>query len=784
MTARELSDLRIGARRRVDNDADWIRRRLPVIHRGMEELYGSRIFAGYLQSQRRLQDDGLRSFLDPMVEDTRQSDPLSEAEETSETVYTDAEPPPNTTWPTPIPQEVKDDCLSNFRNAMNIAVGPTCAVCSRRTFSQDLLFTKEHLDSIRVPASSLDLELLRIKDEHILNRPGDHFIFSDPTLNGLALDRAGMHHQDTTTMLDLCTQCHKCLTSETPKLPALALRNGNTRGWLPAHLQDITWFEERLCAKYLASACVIRLYDLTSPGAPAERPRVMKGHACAFPLNTIATATKLPWAVGDGDAMVSCLVIGPREPRISDLRHVFKVRRQKVKDLLDYLRANFKDYPQFPDDEEALEALPEDGVPDSIMRCVGHNPTKDPRAMFDAETTGIQAHPALDAIDDDDAASGQTFLEHHGLIDVNGASISSDVRTANALAHATGTGRPDLLIKHGTAFIREYDNPGLFPGMFPTLFPWGIGGFEDTRSVPLSFDRQGSSLLDLADPSFRRHLTFVFVLCNIKQRRAIHVGSRLACKTRDFEKVSRTIASLDPKMIKDISRHLTDGGRQSDLTPDERRIFKLLDKCEVVSRNVQGSKAVMNRARADIRAYVGQFGVFQLFLTLTPSTAHSPVFHIFYGDSSVKLDVRTPVLPSKSASGVRLADDPVAATDFFHFHIASVFKFLFGFDMRTNTSSVTGGILGKLKAYFLVKEHTMRGQLHGHILLWLDGGLNPSALRTLMREDTEFRERYLAFFDDLIVHELPPLPSPTNNASSEQDPRRQLPPDRSDPDYN
>ncbi|KAE8222189.1 hypothetical protein CF319_g4571 [Tilletia indica] len=783
MAERELSDLRIGARRRVDGDADWIHRRLPIIHRGMEDTYGLRIFRGYLLSQRRLQDDELRTFLEPLLQHTEEDHPIVGMEEDLEAPESNSETILTTDWPKPIPQQVKDDCLHDFRNAINIAVGPTCAACSRRTFTRDLLFTKEHLESVRVSTSSLDLELLRIDDEHILARPGNHFTFSDPSLNGLALDRQGIHYTDTSTMLDLCSKCHKCLTSDPPKLPKLSLRNGNIRGWLPPHLQDITWFEERLCAKYLASACVVRLYDLTSPGAPAERPRVMKGHACAFPLNTIATATKLPWAIGDGDAMVSCLVIGPREPRLSDLRHVFKVRRKKVKDLLDYLRANFKDYPQFPDDKDALEALPEDGVPEAIMRCVGHNPSKDPRAIFDTETTGIQAHPALDDVDDDEAANGQTFLEHHGLVDVNGASVSSGVRTANALAHATGTGRPDLLVKHGSAFIREYDNPGLFPGMFPTLFPWGIGGFEDARSETLSFDLQGSSLLDLADPSFRRHLTFVFVLCNIKQRRAIHLGSRLACKSRDFDKVSKIITSMDPQMVKDINRHLTDGGRQSDLTADERRIFKLLEKCEVVSRNVQGSKAVMNRARADIRAYVGQFGVFQLFLTLTPSTAHSPIFHIFYGDSSVKLDVRTPTLPSKSASSVRLADDPVAATDFFHFHIASVFKFLFGFDMRTNTSSAAGGILGKLQAYFLVKEHTMRGQLHGHILLWLDGGLNPSDLRTLMKDDVEFRDRYMAFFDDLIVHELPSAPVMPEDISSECDPRRQLPPDRSEPDY-
>ncbi|KAE8222469.1 hypothetical protein CF326_g8372, partial [Tilletia indica] len=798
MLARELQDLTTGARRRVDNDPDWIFRRLPIIHRTMDEHFGSAIFRCYLNTACRRQHEGLHLFLEPTYRSHASSasstsspaTPTSSSSTpatgtatvavTADEVSEQIEPNYASSWPQPISKAVKESCLQSFREGINLAVGPTCAVCSRRTFNEDLLFTKNHVTCLSIARKSIDLEVLRIVDKDILARPGGHFQYSDSSLNDLALDPAGIHCSESGTRLDICSDCNKSLEHDPPQLPALAMANGNIRGWLPEHLQDITWFEERLCARYLGSACVIRLYDLTSPGAPAERPRVMKGHACAFPLNTVATATKLPWAVGDGEAMVSCLVIGPRQPRLSDLRNVFKVRRQKVEDLLKYLRANFKDYPQFETDEEALNALPEDGVPESILRCVGYNPSEDPRSLFDKETSGVQPHPAMEESTEEDETHGQTFLEHHGLVDINGASISSAERTAGALFNVTGSDRPELVVKYGSAFIKEYDNPALFPGMFPTLFPWGIGGFEQQRQTPLGLAKQGSYLLDLADPAFRRHQSFVFILCNIKQRRAVHNGSTLACRYRDFDRVANVIRNLDPKMVKDIANHLRDGGRMSDLTAEERKIHDLLKKCEVVSAKVPGSKAVMNLARADIRAYVGQFGIFQLFLTLTPSTAHMPVFHVFYGDASVKLDLKAPELPSASVANVRLADDPVAATDTFHFHIAAVFKFLFGYDMRMKRSCADGGVLGHLKAFFLVKEHTMRGQLHGHILIWLEGGINPGDLRNLMKTDTEFRQRYLAFFDDLIVHELPPLAESTGEETSARDIRRQLPPLPSD----
>ncbi|KAE8217541.1 hypothetical protein CF319_g8392 [Tilletia indica] len=199
----------------------------------------------------------------------------------------------------------------------------------------------------------------------------------------------------------------------------------------------------------------------------------MKGHACSFPLNTVSTATKLPWGIGDGNGLVSCLVIGPRAPRIQDLQNVFKVRRKKVSDLLDFLRKNFLDFPQWPTDEVTLNQLPEDDVPELLMRSVLYQEHGKVFSLFEEETTGLELHPALSIEADID--SPRTFLEHHGMLDVNGTTVPGHARLAAALANATGIDRPDLIIRHGATFVQDYKNPALFPGMFPTLFPWGVG---------------------------------------------------------------------------------------------------------------------------------------------------------------------------------------------------------------------------------------------------------------------------------------------------------------------
>ncbi|KAE8228546.1 hypothetical protein CF326_g6517 [Tilletia indica] len=772
------------ATRRSNTTTEALETARVSVHRSMQTRYGRALFDRYLVSPVRVSDDRLHP--EPGAQFSVTSDSIDDASQPAQIL-------PEDTWPHRVTSEVNNECLADYREGTNISLAATCAVCSRRTFTKDILFTIRDLRCTRVRSDSLPLEILEITDPHILERPGNHFKFQDSSLDNLALDPAGIHFHESHTEIDICDDCKSPLSKSPPKLPALSLANGNIRGYLPEHLRDCTWLEERLCARYLASACIVRLYDLTAPGAPEQRQRVMKGHACSFPLNTVATATKLPWAFGDGGPLVSCLWIGPRKPLRSDLRNVFKVRREKVHQLLEYLSKNFKDFPPFTIDPVALNSLPDDDVPELLMRHVAFQSSGSVPSLFDAETAGLEPHPALVPFDDEDIDPGRTYLENHGMIDVNGIGVPAHQRTASALANATGTERPDLVIRHGSALISDYNNPDLFPGMFPLLFPWGIGGFETKREVPLSLGRQATYLLDLADSAFRRHWSFIFIVANIKQRRIIHTSSRLACKSRDFPRVAKTLEGLDADIVKRVAEHLQAGGSLQSLIGEERQIFTLLKKCELLSVRVPGSKAVMNRARSEIRSYVGEFGIFQLFLTLNPHPEYSPIFQVFCGDEAIDLGTRAPLTSSLSSRLVQVAQDPVAAADYFHFAVAATFQFLFGWDVRAKKSSAKGGILGRLAGFFMVKEHTMRGQLHGHVLLWLEGGINPGDLRQKLGRDSDFQQRYLGFLDDLIYHHLPPkVPGSCNDAVNAESTtqelntstaREEVAPDPADPKY-
>ncbi|CAF5183410.1 unnamed protein product, partial [Rotaria sp. Silwood1] len=81
-----------------------------------------------------------------------------------------------------------------------------------------------------------------------------------------------------------------------------------------------------------------------------------------------------------------------------------------------------------------------------------------------------------------------------GVLDVNGASISSEEITNFLLHKIKNNGNKDqmdienvYLIPHSSKPINEYFNPKLFKGLYPTLFCYGLGAPEDqSRQVTVN----------------------------------------------------------------------------------------------------------------------------------------------------------------------------------------------------------------------------------------------------------------------------------------------------------
>ncbi|KIO18350.1 hypothetical protein M407DRAFT_84039, partial [Tulasnella calospora MUT 4182] len=241
--------------------------------------------------------------------------------------------------------------------------------------------------------------------------------------------------------------------------------------------------------------------------------------------------------------------------------------------------------------------------------------------------------------------------------------------------------------------------------MFPTLFPLGVSGFDDpNRPVPIGSQKQADYYFDTYDKSFRNHRLFMFVVLNIFQKRATHLHTYFSTRKSNFDLVAQKLSKLTPEVITSVADHLEREGKFSDLSPAQREVLELLRKVDTIAARVPGSHASKIFTQNEIRAYMGYFRLPAIYLTMNPSPMHSPIFQVMCGDKTIDLSKRFPMLVGSRERALQLASDPVAAADFFNFSIEWLFQKMLGWNPETRKSSLQGGILGRLKAYYGTAE--------------------------------------------------------------------------------
>lgn len=704
-------------------------------------------------------------------------------------------------WPQPISEDVLLACSKDYYNATKWEYPEMCAACARSIHGA--VITKVHTTAVANPKLPVvDFTPLTMLDPRIIERSGDSFRFpEDASLDGRMLDRAAVCHVDGGgSIVNLCADCLSSLKAGS--VPKFSLRNDLYRGELPAEFKDITWMEERVCAIYCTTSQVTRLFHRSS-GASDGEPFVMHGNSCAYELNSISTATVLPRTPTDVNGFLAVVFVGPGPVKPAHLRQHFRVRKDVIMRFLRYLKANNDLYANIEISDDNAQLYSEDDLPPGLLDRVVHDPHSDPSELFHEESAGFDEHPG-DAFVETARASGngdtELLLEKMGVADPEGNRIPGRTYVASALLNlvnandaesdrrentskctVNSSGQPTLFIAHGSAPINEYRNPTLFPGLFPTLYPLGCGGFESRRRSPaLSFQVQANYYMDLADRSFRYHQFFIFVALNIMQRRAAHLQTYFTVRRSNFEDVARELADITPEDIRSVALLIEKGQAVPSLTDDQKKVIRLLEKVKAVSARVPGSQASKIHARNVAYAFEGFFGIPELYFTMNPDALHSPIFQVMFGDKAVDLSSRFPQMPAKDVRARRLAQDPVAAADFFAWSMRMFFQHLCGWDFDTGRSSSRGGIMGRLRAFLWTTETTDRGRLHGHSLGWLVGGLNPRRLHEKLQNSSEFQARFFGFFEQLIQHHLPDV---EYELPKQLEPEIQRPPEPGCPDW-
>ncbi|KAJ7321531.1 hypothetical protein DFH08DRAFT_917223 [Mycena albidolilacea] len=149
------------------------------------------------------------------------------------------------------------------------------------------------------------------------------------------------------------TECESKLGIGTK--PPNSLANNLRIGELPWQLKDLTWAEKMMIAKVRHNRCVVRV-------ASGRGKLVANAIMFATPIRKVYDT--LPLSQDELSEVLVFVFLGSAKPTDEDfVRTPMFVRRQRVKDALDWLKLNHRDYSCLEISQSNLEALPEAGIP-------------------------------------------------------------------------------------------------------------------------------------------------------------------------------------------------------------------------------------------------------------------------------------------------------------------------------------------------------------------------------------------------------------------------------------
>jgi hypothetical protein len=335
-------------------------------------------------------------------------------------------------------------------------------------------------------------------------------------------------------------------------------------------------------------------------------------------------------------------------------------------------------------------------------------------------------HAAVIPVEHGIDQSGHIPFENVVITDLAESATPSEMRSA-ALRHLQ-SGKPFYLYGHAATPEPDYHNTNLFPSLYPTLYPFGVGGFEDSRRFPaISIKAHARHLLNIADGCFREHPSFLFSVFNVLQRREIGLRTMMRVSRSSFESKANVYANLQPETIQRVTDQL-EKGVNNFLKPDERRVFDLMRDVHLINSTVMGSGAARMSMRHQIWAMITSYGAPSLFITINPADVYNPLVKLLAG---ADIDVNTLLpdqIPTFHEQSILIAKDPALAARFFHIYMQSFFNVILQYDVD-NHGSIKPNMFGATKGYYGTVEAQGRGSLHCHLLLWLEGGLNPSEIR-------------------------------------------------------
>ncbi|KAK7450190.1 hypothetical protein VKT23_013073 [Stygiomarasmius scandens] len=249
------------------------------------------------------------------------------------------------------------------------------------------------------------------------------------------------------------------------------------------------------------------------------------------------------------------------------------------------------------------------------------------------------------------------------------------------------------------------------------------------------------------------------------QRHAILLHTSLKCKRSNFANIATTFAAASAETIATVVENLKTGNFSKPANPEERQVMQLMKELNFITANVPGSTASRVTMRNEIRGMLVEKGVPSFYVTINPADVYNPVVKFLAGDE-IDVDKLLPEhVPNYHDQSILVSCNPFVATQFFDLYMRAFVKAILGYD--SDIGKTSGGILGHVKSYYGCVKAQGRGTLHCHMLVWVEGGLNPNEIKAkVLANDDVFKTWLVQFLEDTIVTDIPPPPNPSQSVPS------------------
>jgi hypothetical protein len=517
----------------------------------------------------------------------------------------------------------------------------------------------------------------------------------------------------------VCSSCLAFLNKR--KAPPESLANHFWIGPIPAVLQNLTFAEKMLISRIRHNKCLVRV----SSGRAK-----MTANVIMFSNPTVKIYHSLPPRREDVNEILAFIFQGPTKPTDDDIKRTpMLVRRNNVRDALEWLKLNHIDYEDLHISSENLNDYPLAGVPVQIDYS-----KSDPNSGNKLAST-MSVH---DNEIEEGTTNGPCPFTVHGLTGPEFENISLESLKAKALQHLSQNGST-LGISHDVKPQSMYDNPQAYPQMFPWLFPYGHGGIgQKTHFGTISEGVHKKNLLMYYDKRFQTDLYFPMIAFNHEQLKSGITSSFLLAKRQKWPDIANRLKSLNRDVLKSISNKLSNGEKVTPKNSEEKACFDLLNDLDLVGGHIKGSITSKKHMRNEIWSMISHLGAPSWFITLSPADSRHPI-SLYYADKNIefKIDLRT-----SNERNLLVAQNPVAAARFFDLMIRMFIKHVLG------VGSNHSGLYGNTSGYYGTVEQQGRLTLHLHTVLWIQNALSPQEIREkLMNKDSDFQRSLIEYLE-------------------------------------